>query len=385
MAITLIQSPQAFTPSDNQVVWTFSSNQTAQPNFIFVIKIYINDALIGNEVVFPNGIYGKYDGSHHTSNYCDLPTISGNLAEDAANYCRIRITIVERYGSPAADATTLSTSNVYAWKSKLFDSDFINFAASDYIYSSGGRWLTNHPNYPSVRLTNESVRLSVINNGDDLEDFKVELFDSAGASIVSDTTTILADGAIIMILNLSPSVIVASALAITDGDFADCAYFEVSADGGSGMIIQRINIDNSVVYSTYKRIHSVGQFGNVEAFSFGLITRPTADIKSMSYERGFGGWNGGNWSFDLTAGINLDYGKAVDRGLKCTSDWLTDTLHNWLIYNLIASPVIYIEQDNELYRVAMKAQTIDEKIQENDMLFMLEISIVMPMYKSMTV
>ena len=246
MAITINQQPKSFTPSDNPIVWTFSSNQTAQPNFVYVVKVYINDTLISNELVFPdNGIYGRYDASNHASNYCNLPTIGSAIVADAANYCKVRITIVERYGATPTDGASVVGTNRIAWKAKMFDTDFINWNPTPYTYGSGALWLTNYPDYPSVRLEDETVRLMLINNLNNIT-LTIYLYDANGDEVNNDVIVSGVGSAfLISILELSPANII-SLTGLTTGDFEASAYYEVSIP--SSVAAQRISINKSLVY-----------------------------------------------------------------------------------------------------------------------------------------
>ena len=389
MAVTIHQTPEDFTPSDNPVVWTFSSDETAQDNFVFVVKVYIDDALVSNELVFPeNGIYGRYDASNHTSNSCEIPAISSDLIADAANYCKVRITVVERYGTPPADEASASATNIVAWKSRMMDEDFVAWDPADYVYTNTNfRFLNNFTFYPKVRVEDESIRLMFINNERNVADFKVELFDIDGVSIVSDTLNFTATDFMLLICNVSPYSVVASALAITDADFEGAAYYEVSAQSASGITVQRVDIDTSIVYNTYKRLHCLSQWGGVDSLTFGLLSKKMGKISSEGYTQTFGAWNGSSFEFIKTQGRNLDYSKTIEREMKCISDWLPETVQNWMIYNLIGSPVVWVENptDNSLEKRSVKTRTIEEMKHATDMIFLEEVTIKLPTYKSMIV
>jgi len=385
MAVTIHQTPDSFTPSDNPVVWTFSSDQTAQDNFYFVVKVYINDTLISNEVVFPeSGIYARYDASNHCSNYCTLPALGSDLIADAANYCECRITIVERYGTPATDQASTAGTNIVAWKARMTDEDFIAWDSTNYIYGAPGLWLNDLPYTPKVREENESIRLLMINDETSITAFKVELFDSDGVSIVSDTLNFTATSFQLLICNVSPAVIVASALAITTANFEAAEYYEISANAGAGMQTQRIDIDRSLVYSTYKRFHFFSQWGSIDSLSIGLLTRRMGSVQSKGYIRTFGSWNGSSFEFGDQNGRDIDYSKTIEREMKCVTDWLPQAVQNWIIYNFIASPAVWEEDgtDASLIRRAVKNRTIEEKTTENDIIFLEEIMVKLPTYKS---
>ena len=45
MAITLIREPEAFTPVYNDMVFTASSTNVAEPAFLYLVDVYINAVL----------------------------------------------------------------------------------------------------------------------------------------------------------------------------------------------------------------------------------------------------------------------------------------------------------------------------------------------------
>ena len=125
MSVTIHNTPQLFTPSDNPVTWTFSSDQTAQPNFSFLVEVYVNNALQAIEKVFPeNGIYAHFDASAYASNACNTPIIAADLMGDASNNALIKIKVIEFYGDPPAEEAELESANVTVWKARLDDDDF---------------------------------------------------------------------------------------------------------------------------------------------------------------------------------------------------------------------------------------------------------------------
>ena len=64
MAVTIQQVPQLYTPSDSPIMWRFSSNQTGQANFSFLVEVYIDAVLDSRHIIFPEvGIYAHFDAS----------------------------------------------------------------------------------------------------------------------------------------------------------------------------------------------------------------------------------------------------------------------------------------------------------------------------------
>ena len=52
MALTIHDTPVNYTPSGNPVVWTFSSDQTAQANFSYLVEVYVGGTLRGRQQIF---------------------------------------------------------------------------------------------------------------------------------------------------------------------------------------------------------------------------------------------------------------------------------------------------------------------------------------------
>ncbi len=52
MAVTIYNQPQAIAPAGNPLVFTFSSDQTAQDNFSFIVELYIDSSLVLTQQVF---------------------------------------------------------------------------------------------------------------------------------------------------------------------------------------------------------------------------------------------------------------------------------------------------------------------------------------------
>lgn len=386
MAVTFHQNPESYTPSDNPIVWTFSSNQTAQPNFIYAVKVFINDVQVGTDLVSPtNGIYARYDASSFASVNCNAPSISSDLVVDAANYCSVRITVVERYGDPVADGANTAASNVVAWKARMLDDEFVDWDPTDYIFGTLAKWLTNFPitvESPRVRATDEQIRLMFINNLNNVN-LLFKVYDSGDNLLASGTYGFTATSYKILHVNATPSVIVNESIGIQQSHFDAAAYYTV--EDLLDVVAFRIDIDTSMVYPTYKRLHFLTQWGDVASWSFGLISRRGGSVESHSMRKGFGQWNGNQFQFTKEQGRDIDYAKTVSRQMKCTSDWLTETQQNWMVLNLYGSPIVYEESGTLMIRRRVTNKTIEEKIGENDLLFLEEVTIDLPGYNSMTV
>src|SRR6056297_2041361 len=84
MAVTILESPQSFTPSDNELEWLISSDQFLQANFEFKIELYIDGVLSSVDKLFtkPNGVV-KYNASELVKTTYQIPNINTDISVSA--------------------------------------------------------------------------------------------------------------------------------------------------------------------------------------------------------------------------------------------------------------------------------------------------------------
>jgi hypothetical protein len=123
MAVTIVQEPQSYSQSGQQMIWTFSSNQTGQANFSYVVEVYVGGNLVYTGKVFPtNGIYGFFDTSEIAERFVNVSPIATTLSYDAENYNEIYVIVRENYGTPPTNQASATSSqyNFFKGKSKYF-------------------------------------------------------------------------------------------------------------------------------------------------------------------------------------------------------------------------------------------------------------------------
>ena len=176
MAVTINNTPQAFTPSDNPVWFTFSSDQTAETNFSFLVEVYINDTLVANELIFPDsGINGRFNAQSYASNACNSPQVVDGILIDALNYAQVKIKVIERYGDPIADGADATSANIYVFKARLSDDDFVDYLYTDYALPGASvDYLSDFPSNQTrlVKDYGEQQRCTYIPEGGSLPLFR---------------------------------------------------------------------------------------------------------------------------------------------------------------------------------------------------------------------
>jgi hypothetical protein len=387
MAVTIHQSPQPFTPSDNPIVWVFSSNQTAQANFSYLVSVYINGALDSDNIVFPeDGIYAEFDASGIVSRNTQAPVISQEPIEDAQNYCTSYIIITERYGSPPASQASATSSTITCWKARITDEAFEVYDDADYIMGSATTVLpvTEFPTTinPKIRV-DEQHRLMFLSNNDTITDIEYLLYDENDIGIASDSisgTWVFP----VASLNISPSVIIAET-GIVLASFEEAAYYIVKIfPTTANTVTYRIDMNTNHRYDYAVRLHFLSMIGCIEGFSFDLIARQSSDVMSEGYQRKFGYISGDNFFFDSNRGTDIDIAKITTKKLTVESDWLLQDEQNWLVENMYDSPAVYIEQtDYDLKLVKVTNTSYAPMIQENDTLISEKVELIVGKKTSM--
>ena len=147
MAVTIQQQPQLFSTAGNPIVWTFESDQTAQPNFSFIVELYILGTLYSTHQVFPQfGILSRFNASEAIKSILSSPlVINGTLTTNYNSAITNGYIIVyEKYGTPPTIAASATTAQMNPFNGALRHPEFINWNYQDYNVDS------NNPATPGV-------------------------------------------------------------------------------------------------------------------------------------------------------------------------------------------------------------------------------------------
>jgi hypothetical protein len=235
MAITLYDEPQLIAPAGNPLVFTFSSDETAQANFSFIVEVYINGSLrLTQEVYRQFNTLGRIDVSEAVQSTLSSPLIvDGSLLtfyDMAIN--EYYIIVYEKYGSPVPQLYDDETSStLYGINAALRHQDFIAWDYLDHAVStsnpnsgSGVTWLTDWPRDRKYFLGNdERLFMGILNGDPGYFQVRYRLYDANNTIIVQHTESFAANQ--FPVADVSPQTIIANT-AITQTDFDDCVYYE---------------------------------------------------------------------------------------------------------------------------------------------------------------
>jgi len=139
MAVSISQFPADYTFSDNPLTFVFSSTQTAQANFSFIVETYFNAALVSVDRVFPEvSGYAHIDVSPIVKNLLNKPVINNSIYSESGISADINIKVIENYGTPPVDQADLTSATIPVIKGCLSDMAWTTYTAPDYMVASVG-------------------------------------------------------------------------------------------------------------------------------------------------------------------------------------------------------------------------------------------------------
>jgi len=353
MAVTIYDEPQTIAPAGNPLVFTFSSDQTAQPNFSFVVELYVNSTLrLTQEVYRQFNTLGRIDVSEAVQSVIRNPEITTDLEFDATNsMVTYAIIVYEKYGSPTPQIQASDTSTTLkAFNAALEYPEWRVWDDADYDpnVTQGSLFLTYFPR-TSKQLCgmDENIYVGYLEpTGGAGVAMACELYDIQGNVIASDFSISLTSSEF-NILNVGPQAIIANST-ITQLDFNDCYRYFVYVDVGgiSSSETYFIYMDTDCKrYETY-RLHWLNKLGSWDSFTFALVSTESATVQAFDYQRDPGVWDGTSYTYPLYSGQKIHYAKTKSKQLILNSDWISEAVQNWLVDSLFDSPLVYLEQNN---------------------------------------
>lgn len=351
MAVTIYDEPQLIAPAGNPLVFTFSSNQTAQDNFSFIVELYINSSLHSTHQVFRQfNTLSKIDVSGAIQSQLQNMPITTSLEYNATDsMVEYAIIVYEKYGATPTIQASATSTTLKAFNGALEFRDWVNWDYS--IYDPN---LTQDAIFLTYFPTSKRALCGMYENfylgyfeqtGSIPVVFNVYLLDVQGNTIASDSIGLTSTD--FNILNVGPQVIIANT-AITQNDFDGCYKYEVSVDVSGVSFVGPFSIYMDIDckrYDTY-RLHWLNKFGSFDSFTFSLVSTESATVQSFSYERDPGQWDGTSYVYDVNVGQMIHFAKTKTQQLTLNSDWINQDVQQWLIQSLFDSPIVYLEVDN---------------------------------------
>ena len=319
MAVTIHSTPKAISPSGNPLSYVFSSNQTAQANFSYIVETYVNSAKQREERIFPeNGIYAHIDISETVDALIQAPAILPGISNASGTSQSIYIIVRENYGTTPINQASATSATTIAFKACVDNRRFetINF---DTTYKAQ-KWLTNHPtNDVSILRSQNAICSMIVNSSKDLV---ITLYNSAGAFISSYSQT---ENRVIWQVNISNATLLA--VGISQTNINNTAKITVQI--GTSEIMTFRYLDNYC--HSPKALLWTNEYGSFDTFIFEHFDIRTGNVSGNMFKKQFGEWSGNSFVFNTFNTGDIDYSKTKITNGSLVSDYMTEQEHTWLI------------------------------------------------------
>ena len=353
MAVTIYDEPQEISPAGNPLMFTFSSDQTGQDNFSFIIEVYVNSALHSTHQVFRQfGTLSKFDCSGILASTLLNLEITTDFEFDATNsMSSYAIVVYEKYGNPPITQASATSSTLKAFNGALRHQDWIDwdYTIYDPNQTLDAVFLTDFP-------TSQKAFCGIVENfylgyfeqsGMAGVSFIIDLYDINGVVTSGDSCGLTSTE--FNILNVGPTAIASASPVLTITDFSsDCYYYEFRVDvaGVSQVGPFRIYVDKDCKRYETRRLHWLNKYGVWDSFTFSLVSIDSSTVQSYGYQREKGVWDGTSYTYPLYQGEKTTFAKTASDQLILNSDFIKQEVQQWLVRGLYESPVVYLEVED---------------------------------------
>jgi hypothetical protein len=346
MAITITSSPNAFIGAFNQVPYTISSTNTAQPNFYFVIDVMetsgANNPLARLKYPAQPGVTTlTFDIGNVLKNYVSYDFLNASAAYVAANtnsrlkyYCEFR-ELYDIAGVPTlsavlvSDPTTPSTSSFKYATNAIFD--FEDFTPTSYINTnvSGFGYLNaTTSSFENIEATQNKI-LTFFDPGRIAA--KIVLL---SGSTFSQSITLPAKEHLFNI-NAGKWILDTSGLTLAMGTYVVQVQTSANVIIASKTFIYTPQCSN---YSTV-RLHWLNKLGAFESFNFIRNSRQSEDIERKQFKAPL------PIGYSKSDRLKTNYNTTINDKININSDWISEE-QSTLLEQLATSPIIYLERSS---------------------------------------
>jgi len=340
MAVTIHTSPQLYTPSDNPITWVFSSNQTAQANFSYLIEFYIDTVLHSRHIIFPEvGARSHFDASEIMSSKVGVVSVqTANISAVVLPTCYIIVR--ERYGTPPTNQANATSSTINVFKGCLSPSQFESYLYTDYINNF---MTTFNRDEMYIDLGRDFYLMTNINLTSNRA-LSYRRYDADGNPIGAAVTTAIANTNKFILIDLQFFLVIWTN--------TNVAYYEVAIiDTGTGLPVGEVlNIKKLVLDDCGVRISTfwINEFGTFDQYTFTHNITETKEIKDFRYKKQYGNWDGTDFVYsDATSG-EIAYKKVIQDKGTIVSGWLNEATQQ-SIAKIYESPYVLIQDSSASY------------------------------------
>ena len=390
MTITIHANPKDFAPVYNKMEYLISSTNSGEPNFAYLVDIYINGS--GTKTVRlriplrPSDSYGKVDihrvlESALTSNV-GSPTGTAGTYEASDSSLSYIVEFGEEYEVAGVltqfpdEETDISRK---AFNASLEKRPFINWDVTEYEMDGiTKKFLTNMPDNNKVSINSHGWLYYLDDPA--ITYFNVNGYDASGNFLYAtqiDATAATSDIQFVpsspaSLNNIDNANITVGSQPIINSNIAS---YNIQARGvGLYSETRTFQIEESCKYNSNTLIFQ-NNLGAFDSFTFYKGDMSTTDIERKDMKVNVDNVVSNDIVYSMNEREKVTYYTKKSETIKLMSDWISEEESNWLL-ELISSPEIYLQEGNELTAVAkIKATNYAKKKVVRDKLFKIDVEI----------
>lgn len=399
MAVTILDTPEIYSPAYNDIVFVVTSDKKTQANFRYIADVYIGTDMIRLPLL-PHPTYGSgaFNVGRIVETYVnsDISKDTYGFQQNLNSYKSFYVRFGEEYGLSTSGTTVypnqVTSSTIYGWNSNIDFLPFQNYTYTDYVAQPSGalvttRLLTNQPTEVKIRDDEDAWTHVMSDTSGTVYYAEVLTYDSSNNLLqtvkinnsyqalgsVNDRFVRFGSGTRNLNLISSSGIVLGSQPIIT----ASVAYYYVDFHKYTGTAVttkQRYNVDNTCTKNVTYRFHFLNKVGGFDSFTFIRGSQKDVEIKRSNYKKVSGGLTSAStYGYSKSDRGDVQYFTQLRDGIKVKSDWLSEDESDWL-EELITSPEVYLDDPTHgLVAVNIKNPTYKFKQTAQDKMIMLEI------------
>lgn len=376
MAITYVQQPtaQSIQSTDNPIVFQFSSNQTGQPNFCFIVETILNGIVVSTDKVFPErGSRAHWDASKIAMTSVK-PTLRTTGLISMQTLSQLSIRVAERYGTTPTTQPFSTSNTVRLLKARCSNEDYqLNWIGNTYVPDQ--KWLTDVPESKMIVSKKYPIYASMLTTSSTIQ-LEVNCYDSAG-NILGHVTAQSTAGGDKINVRITPQDIT-TAIAPISIDEVDT--LEIYINQSDALKVEFVPNE----CTEFHQVNWLNNLGTYDQFLFSHNHDEEAAVSALEYKKQFGAWNSSNlFEFDPLTSGDTTYNKTIKPSGTLYTGWISQEYQNWLAQIYYSINTILFEED-KIYSLVV-TDTKSTKMQSRfDELLNFQMSYKKTNFKSIT-
>lgn len=386
--ITIRQAPPTLAPAYNDANYVFTSTNVGQPNFKFVVDLYVGGVKVDRMFVPPHPT--------HLSGLANVaPLLESRISKDIAfadnrilnnsnSYLTYTLKAGEAYGS---SGTTIypdlaQATGKYIWNGIYDFEDYIGYSSGTIVAngSSPVNFLTNAPSSGTIEMDDnawlywcdlnlQSSYAYIVTRASDLSTLNTFKIDNKFTTteflrIVSGPAN----------LNTIPNAqFTLGAQPILTG--VEHSYSIQIFDATNREITKRYFYTLASNCSKYekRRLIFFNKLGGYDTFTFNKLSKEKADIDRSNYKKNLGSYASANsFVYSKNDRANSQFHTKIKDKISLESDWITEEQATWL-EELLTSPDVYLDDGTALIPINITNGSYEKKKTVNTKMFNLSI------------